>query len=86
MTFKFKEFEIKQEKSAIKVGTDGVLLGTWNSLDNNPYSILDIGSSTGLIALQLAQRSNAEIIDAIEIERIKYKACGVLIFSCCSNA
>ncbi len=75
MPFKFKEFEIKQEKSAMKVGTDGVLLGAWTSLKNKPYSILDIGSGTGLIALQLAQKSNAELIDAIEIEPNAYEEC-----------
>lgn len=66
--FKFKEFTIKQDKAAMKVGTDGVLLGAWASTNHNPYSILDIGTGTGLIALQLAQRTNAEIIDAIEID------------------
>lgn len=68
MLFKFKEFSIQQDKTAMKVGTDGVLLGAWTSIINNPQSILDIGTGTGLIALQLAQRSNSEIIDAIEIE------------------
>ncbi|MGI9530869.1 MAG: tRNA1(Val) (adenine(37)-N6)-methyltransferase [Lutimonas sp.] len=52
----------------MKVGTDGVLLGAWTPIENNVNSILDIGTGTGLIALQLAQRSEVEIIDAIEIE------------------
>ena len=73
MKFDFKAFSILQEKSAMKVGTDGVLLGAWTSIKHNPYSILDIGTGTGLIALQLAQRSNAEIIDAIEIEDNAYE-------------
>jgi tRNA1Val (adenine37-N6)-methyltransferase len=51
----------------MKIGTDGVLLGAWASLKNKPNSILDIGSGTGIIALQLAQRSDAELIDALEI-------------------
>ncbi len=68
MEFNFKEFSINQEKSAMKVGTDGVLLGAWVSIKENPYSILDIGAGTGLISLQLAQRCDAELIDAIEIE------------------
>lgn len=71
--FKFKQFSIKQERSAMKVGTDGVLLGAWTSIKNNPYSILDIGTGTGLIALQLAQKSDAEIIDAIEIDANAYE-------------
>lgn len=73
MSFQFKEFSIKQDKTAMKIGTDGVLLGAWTSIKNNPYSILDIGTGTGLIALQLAQRSDAETIDAVEIEENAYE-------------
>jgi tRNA1Val (adenine37-N6)-methyltransferase len=57
----------------MKVGTDGVLLGAWTPLINNPYSILDIGAGTGLIALMLAQRSHAEQIDALEIDEDAYE-------------
>lgn len=71
--FRFKEFEIHQEKTAMKVGTDGVLLGAWCSLESDPESILDIGSGTGLIALMLAQRSNAETIDAVELDENAYE-------------
>lgn len=73
--FKFKEFTVHQDKCAMKVGTDGVLLGAWTSIENQPQSILDIGTGTGLIALQLAQRSTAEVIDAIEIEEDAYEQC-----------
>jgi len=73
--FKFKEFTINQNSSAMKVGTDSVLLGAWTSLDNNPFSILDIGSGTGILALMLAQRSSAELIDAIEIDDDAYEEC-----------
>ena len=66
--FQFKQFCIKQDRCAMKVGTDGVLLGAWTPLINNPYNILDIGTGTGVIALMLAQRSQAEQIDAIEID------------------
>ncbi|WP_373516976.1 methyltransferase, partial [Pricia sp.] len=59
----------------MKVGTDGVLLGAWTSLDKNPDSILDIGAGTGLIALMLAQRSGAETIDALEIDEAAYEQC-----------
>ena len=71
--FKFKEFTINQDKCAMKIGTDGVLLGAWASIKNNPSSILDIGSGTGIIALQLAQRSTAEIIDALEVDANAYE-------------
>ena len=63
--FQFKEFSIYQEKTSMKVGTDAVLLGVWTSLDNFPDKILDIGSGTGIISLMLAQRSDAETIDAV---------------------
>lgn len=73
--FKFKQFSILQDRCAMKVGTDGVLLGAWASLDHKPNSILDIGAGTGLIALQLAQRSAAETIDAIELDEHAFEQC-----------
>ncbi|KUF44383.1 tRNA (adenine-N(6)-)-methyltransferase [Myroides marinus] len=66
--FQFKQFTIQQDKCAMKVGTDGVLLGAWTPVDNNPYSVLDIGSGTGLLALMMAQRTGAEQIDGVEID------------------
>lgn len=57
----------------MKVGTDGVLLGAWCSLEDEPESILDIGSGTGLIALMLAQRSGTETIDAVELDEQAYE-------------
>ncbi|WP_091084927.1 tRNA1(Val) (adenine(37)-N6)-methyltransferase [Flavobacterium gillisiae] len=57
----------------MKIGTDGVLLGAWTPTTNNPSSILDIGAGTGIIALMLAQRSNAEQIDALEIDEEAYE-------------
>ena len=66
--FKFKEFSIVQTKSAMKVGTDGVLLGSWvNCL--NAKKILDIGAGTGLISLMIAQRNNECNITAVEIDK-----------------
>lgn len=73
--FQFKQFTIHQDQCAMKVGTDGVLLGAWTALNHNTNSILDIGAGTGLIALQLAQRSNAELIDAIELDDDAYEQC-----------
>lgn len=73
--FVFKQFKILQDRCAMKIGTDGVLLGAWTSIDHGPYSILDIGSGTGIIALMLAQRSNADTIDAIEIDESAYEQC-----------
>ena len=62
--FRFKQFVIHQGKSAFKVGTDGVLLGASANI-TGCKRILDIGSGTGLIAIMLAQRSDAEVV-AIE--------------------
>lgn len=71
--FQFKQFSIEQDRCAMKIGTDGVLLGAWTPIDNNPRSILDIGTGTGIIALMLAQRSNSEQIDALEIDEEAYE-------------
>jgi len=73
--FHFKQFTVHQDRCEMKIGTDGVLLGAWTSLQHNPTSILDIGAGTGIIALQLAQRSAAELIDAIEIDENAYEQC-----------
>lgn len=59
----------------MKIGTDGVLLGAWTAIENKPYSILDIGAGTGVIALMLAQRSTAESIEGIEIDADAYEQC-----------
>ena len=71
--YSFKQFTIQQDRCAMKIGTDGVLLGAWTPIENNPFSILDIGAGTGVIALMLAQRSNAEQIDALEIDEEAYE-------------
>jgi tRNA1Val (adenine37-N6)-methyltransferase len=81
--FTFKQFSIQQLQTAMKVGTDGVLLGAWTPIEHHPNTILDIGTGTGLIALMLAQRTNAEHpslqgelaqqIDAIEIDENAYE-------------
>jgi len=71
--FHFKEFTIDQDKTAMKVGTDAVLLGAWCSLETYPDTILDVGSGTGLISLMMAQRSDAETIDAVEIDPNAYE-------------
>lgn len=71
--FHFKEFTIDQDKTAMKVGTDGVLLGAWCSLETCPDTILDVGSGTGLISLMMAQRCEAQTIDAVEVDPNAYE-------------
>jgi len=71
--FQFKQFKINQDGSAMKVGTDGVLLGAWADV-NGATSFLDVGTGTGLIAIMLAQRTeNHSQIDAIEIDSSSYQ-------------
>ena len=71
-SFAFKQFIIKQDKCAMKVGTDAVLLGAWVIPNDSKY-ILDIGTGTGVIALMLAQRTSAQQIDALEIDEDAYE-------------
>jgi tRNA1Val (adenine37-N6)-methyltransferase len=64
--FHFKKFSIDDSKSAMKVGTDSVLLGAWVPCENETR-ILDIGSGSGILALMMAQRNPETPVDAVEI-------------------
>ena len=63
--FKFKQFTVYQDSAAMRVGTDGVLLGAW-AHHPAPLRILDVGSGTGVISLMAAQRWDTAQIDAID--------------------
>ena len=65
--FSFKQFTVYHDRCAMKVGTDGVLLGAWTDLSQS-HHILDIGTGTGLIALMMAQRSPEAQITAIDLD------------------
>lgn len=65
--FQFKQFRIEQGNSAMKVGIDSVMLGSWASAPN-ARNILDIGCGTGLLSLMLAQRNTSAIIVGVEID------------------
>jgi len=66
--FRFKQFQITDDHSAMKVGTDAVILGAWTKLQNI-NTVLDIGSGAGLLSLMLAQRNSASSITAVEIDK-----------------
>lgn len=87
-TFRFKRFSVENRRSAMKVGTDGVLLGAWadvpgnlteeyKNLPNPVPRILDIGAGTGLVSLMLAQRFPTASVTAIEIDSDSAKECAV---------
>ena len=66
-SFSFKQFTVRHDRCAMKVGTDGVLLGAWAPVDG-VRRVLDVGTGTGLIALQLAQRNASLRVSAVEID------------------
>lgn len=69
--FQFKQFALLQDKAAMKLGTDSVLLGCFTKV-SKAECILDIGTGTGILALMMAQKSNA-LIDAVEIDQEAFK-------------
>lgn len=72
--FHFKQFEVDQRDCAMRINTDGVLLGAMSDMPDStlksvgPLRILDIGTGTGVVALMLAQRFPAAVVDALEID------------------
>lgn len=71
MSFRFKKFSVNDSRCAMKVGTDGVLLGAWVDTisDIHPIRVLDVGTGSGLVALMLAQRTENALITAIDIDK-----------------
>ena len=65
--FRFKQFEVSDEHCAMKVGTDGVLLGAWADVDCD-HHILDVGTGTGLIAMMVAQRNGSTRVTAVDVD------------------
>ena len=77
MSFRFKQFSVQDDRCAMKVGTDGVLLGAWApiavSIQPSAFRILDVGTGCGLVALMMAQRFPKAKIDAIDIDEAAVK-------------
>lgn len=71
MSFQFKQFSVDDSRCAMKIGTDGCLLGAWADV-SGAEKILEIGTGSGVVAMMLAQRSNATI-DTVEIDTDAYK-------------
>ena len=66
-TFRFKQFAVLNDRTAMKVGTDGVLLGAWCPVEGARRA-LDVGTGCGVIALMIAQRNHDAVIDSIDID------------------
>lgn len=66
--FRFKQFTVWHNLCAMKVGTDGVLLGAWTPVNPSVKQVLDIGCGSGLVALMIAQRCNEAVITGIDID------------------
>jgi len=71
--FHFKQFSIKQDKTAMKVGTDSILLGAWTDVEPKYQNILDVGTGTGLLALMMAQKTPHANVKALEIDANAYE-------------
>jgi tRNA1Val (adenine37-N6)-methyltransferase len=74
-TFHFKNFSLKHDRCAMKIGTDGVLLAAWTHIHSDTRKILDVGSGTGVISLMMAQRCPSAEIDGVELDPDAYEQC-----------
>lgn len=70
--FAFKQFKVEHEQCAMKVSTDGILLGAWADL-NGAKTLLDIGTGTGLLALMCKQRAPHLKVSAVEVDEAAYQ-------------
>lgn len=66
--FRFKQFSVVNDRTAMKVGTDGVLLGAWCPVEG-ARRVIDVGTGCGVIALMIAQRNPDALIDGIDIDQ-----------------
>lgn len=68
LVFRFKQFDVRNSQSAMKVNTDGVMLGAWAGVDCEPSEIWDVGCGTGVIGLMLAQRYPSAHVTCVDID------------------
>ena len=80
-SFRFKQFELSNSLSAMKINTDGVLLGAWTDAIGKT-NILDVGTGTGIIAIMLAQRNSSAKITAIDIDEFAAKEAATNVEKC----
>ena len=78
-SFRFKQFTIQQHKSAMKVGADSILLGSWLDVKAKYNSILDVGAGTGLLTLMMAQKTRNSSITSLEIDVAAYDQAAINI-------
>jgi tRNA1Val (adenine37-N6)-methyltransferase len=72
--FRFKYFDVRQEKNPLKVGTDSMLLGALINASDIRHA-LDLGAGTGVLSLMLAQKNQEIAIDAIELDESGAEEC-----------
>lgn len=70
--FAFKQFKVEHDQCAMKVSTDGILLGAWADL-SHANTLLDIGTGTGLLALMCKQRAPHLMVSAVEVDEAAYQ-------------
>ena len=74
--FRFKQFSVVNDRTAMKVGTDGVLLGAWCPVEG-ARRVIDVGTGCGVIALMIAQRNPDALIDGIDIDQPSIEEAGL---------
>jgi len=75
LSFQFKQFFVRDNQCALKVGTDSVLLGAWSFQYASIHHVLDVGAGCGILSLMIAQRFPDVFVHALEIDDIAAQQC-----------